>query len=243
MVFVKGGTFQMGSNDGYSNEKPVHSITVDDFLMGRYQVTQKEWTEVMGSNPSLFKGDYKPVESVSWYDAVEFCNKKSELEGLQKCYSGEGEDIACDFSKNGYRLPTEAEWEYAARGGNLANGLDLRNGNKTYYKYSGSNTIDDVAWYSCNSGNKTHPVGRKQANELGIYDMSGNVCEWCYDRYVPYYNDSYIKQRSSLSSRTRINKGGAWIFDANNCRVAFRDSDYPDDSFDLIGFRLVRSAK
>ena len=166
MIFVEGGTFQMGSNNGDSDEKPVHRVTVSDFYIGKYEVTQKEWYEVMGNNPSRFKGRNLPVEEVSWYDAVEFCNKKSKAEGLTPCYTGSRKNTKCNFSANGYRLPTEAEWAYAARGGIKSKG----------YKYSGSNTIGDVAWYISNSGSKTHTVGTKKANELGIYDMTGNVC-------------------------------------------------------------------
>ncbi|MEA1972993.1 MAG: SUMF1/EgtB/PvdO family nonheme iron enzyme, partial [Candidatus Cloacimonadota bacterium] len=209
-VFVKGGTFQMGSKNGQSDEKPVHSVTIGEngdsrvqtgFYIGKYEVTQKEWKDVMGNNPSNWKGDNLPVERVSWYDAVEFCNKKSKKEGLQKCYSGSGKNIKCNFFANGYRLPTEAEWEYAARGGNLANGLDLRNGEKTYYKYSGSNNIKDVAWYYGNSGSQTHSVGQKQPNKLGIYDMSGNVGEWCNDWYdSSYYNSSPISNPHGANS-------------------------------------------
>ncbi len=214
MIFVKGGSFQMGSNDSNSDEKPIHSVTVSDFYIGKYEVTQKEWKAVMGSNPSNWKGDNLPVERVSWYDAVEFCNKKSEMEGLQKCYSGSGKNITCDFTKNGYRLPTEAEWEYAARGGNKSKG----------YKYSGSNNIGDVAWYTSNSGSKTHPVGTKRSNELGIYDMSGNVWEWCWDWYDEnYYSISPgSNPRGPNSGKFAVLRGGSWCFYAYYCRVAVR---------------------
>ncbi|MDP8267835.1 MAG: SUMF1/EgtB/PvdO family nonheme iron enzyme, partial [Candidatus Tenebribacter davisii] len=244
MIFVEGGTFQMGSNEE-SNEKPIHSVSVSDFFIGKYEVTQKEWKEVMGSNPSNWKGDSLPVEEVSWYDAVEFCNKKSEMEGLQKCYTGSGKNTKCNFSANGYRLPTEAEWEYAARGGSKS-----RN-----YKYSGSNTIGDVAWYAGNSGSlfiskKTHPVGQKQANELGIYDMAGNVWEWCSDWYSNSYYENSPQRNPQGPTRSfrRMNRGGGWIGKADYCRVAYRYFSYsgahgPLISSSFVGFRLLRSSK
>ncbi len=161
MVFVEGGTFEMGSND-YDNEKPVHRVTVSDFYIGKYEVTQKEWQEVMGNNPSRNKGDDLPVENVSWNDIQDYLQRLNAKTG------------------GNYRLPTEAELEYAARGGNKSHG----------YEYSGSNTLDNVAWYYDNSGSKTHSVGTKQPNELGIYDMSGNVWEWCNDWYGENYYSS-----------------------------------------------------
>ena len=235
MIFVQGGTFQMGSNSGDSDEKPVHTVTVNDFYISKYEVTQKEWKEVMGSNPSYFKGDNLPVEQVSWYDAVEFCNKKSRKEGLTPCYSGSGKSITCNFNANGYRLPTEAEWEYAARGGNKSKG----------YKYSGSNTIGDVAWYSSNSGNKTHQVGTKQANELGISDMSGNVWEWCWDWYDnDYYSSSPRNDPTGPSSGSyRVLRGGGWRNGGLSCRVANRISTYPGNGCNYSGFRIVRDSQ
>jgi formylglycine-generating enzyme len=176
MVFVEGGTFQMGSNVGDLDEKPVHQVTVSDFYIGKYEVTQKEWVEIMGSNPSHFKGDNLPVEKVSWFDAIEYCNKRSVQEGLNPVYSINGNTspsdwtngkIVANWDADGYRLPTEAEWEYSARGGNKSRG----------FTYSGSNTIGEVAWYRDNSGRKTNSVGQKKPNELGIYDMTGNVWE------------------------------------------------------------------
>jgi formylglycine-generating enzyme required for sulfatase activity len=243
MVFVQGGSFQMGSNDGNDDEKPVHSVTVSDYYIGKFEVTQKEWKEVMGNNPSHWKGDNLPVEKVSWYDVVEFCNKKSRAEGLTPCYSGSGENTTCNFSANGYRLPTEAEWEYAARGGTLANGLDLRNGGKTYYKYSGSNTIDVVAWYCDNSDYKTYPVGRKQANELGIYDMSGNVREWCWDWFGFYSNSLQTNPKGASTGPARVLRGGSWYSVESISRVAYRDNDGPDFRCFGVGFRLACSVK
>jgi len=227
IVFVKGGTFQMGSNDGDNDEEPIHTVTVSDFYIWKHEVTQKEWKEIMGDNPSYFKGDDLPVEKVSWYDAVEFCNKKSDKDGLMRCYSGS----KCDFNANGYRLPTEAEWEYASRGGSRT----------TQYKYSGSNNIDDVAWYGSNSGSKTHPIGKKQANELGIYDMSGNVWEWCWDWKSNYSSSSQTNPNGCNSGIYRVLRGGSWGNPGYRCRVAARASNDSVSSRHRYGFRIVRS--
>ena len=240
MVFVQSGTFQMGSNDGSKNEKPVHTVTMSVFLIGKYEVTQKEWEKIMGNNPSCFKGDSLPVENVSWYDAVEFCNKKSKEEGLTPCYSGRGKNIKCNSSENGYRLPTEAEWEYATRGSNLTNDSNLRND----YKYSGSNNIDDVAWYTKTTNDKgTKPVGTKQPNELGIYDMSGNVGEWCNDWYDKNYYSNIPKKnpKGPDSGSYRVLRGGSWRYNDKVCRVAVRYYDRPNFSFYSYGFRLART--
>ncbi len=233
MIFVQGGSFMMGSNEGESDEKPVHQVTVSDFYIGKYEVTQKEWVEVMGNNPSNWKGDNLPVECVSWLDAVDYCNKRSIKEGLQPCYSGSGNSLSCNFNANGYRLPTEAEWEYAARGGSNSKG----------YKYSGSNNLSEVAWWNGNSGSKTHPAGTKTANELGIYDMSGNVWEWCWDWYDSGY---YAKSQSSDpqgvgSGRSRVLRGGSWCDNGSNCRVAFRNNYYSGNGSSYFGFRVLRA--
>jgi formylglycine-generating enzyme required for sulfatase activity len=233
LVFVKGGTFRMGNNNGENDEKPVHTVTVNDFYIGKYEVTQKEWKDIMGNNPSYFKGKNRPVENVSWYDAISFCNKLSEEKGLTKFYTIDGTNVTMNWGANGYRLPTEAEWEYAARGGQLSKG----------YKYSGSNDIDAVAWYDGNSGNKTHAVGTKQPNELGIYDMSGNVWEWSND----WYSDNYYSSSPSNNPQgpstgsSRVIRGGSWYFDADYCRATYRFSVSPGLSYGFIGFRLART--
>jgi formylglycine-generating enzyme required for sulfatase activity len=203
MVYVSGGTFAMGctSEQGsscYDDEKPAHYVTVSSFHIGKYEVTQAQWKLLMGSNPSGFQGDNRPVENVSWDDAQAFIRK-----------------LNAETGKN-YRLPTEAEWEYAARGGNRSSG----------YKYSGSSYLADVAWFTDNSGAQTHPVGTKNANELGIHDMSGNVWEWCQDWY-----DS--------SNRYRVARGGSWGSSAGSCRVAARTSASPDNRSGYLGFRLA----
>ena len=216
MVYVEGGTFTMGATpeqggDAESDEKPSHKVTLSSYYIGKYEVTQAQWRAIMGKNPSYFTGDNNPVERVSWHEAQEFCKKLSELTG-----------------KN-YRMPTEAEWEYAARGGNKSKG----------YKYSGSNTIGDVAWYESNSDSKTHPVGQKQPNELGIYDMSGNVWEWCSDRFGSYTSSPQTNPTGPTSGSRRVSRGGCWYGDANYCRVLFRGGSSPDSRYGNLGFRLA----
>ncbi len=216
MVFVEGGTFQMGAtseqgSDADSDEKPVHSVTVTDFYIGKYEVTQAQWKAVMGNNPSRFQGDNLPVENVSWNDIQEFIKKLNRLTGKK------------------YRLPTEAEWEYAARGGKKSKG----------YKYAGSNSIGEVAWYDSNSGYETHPVGQKQPNELGLYDMSGNVWEWCQDWYGNYNSSSQTNPSGPASGSYRVLHGGSWSYYARNCRVSNRDSNSPSSRRHNYGFRLV----
>ncbi len=213
MKRVAGGTFQMGSDDSeaWDDEKPVHSVTVSTFYMGETEVTQALWKAVMGSNPSYFKGDNLPVESVSWNDCQEFIRKLNQLTGRS------------------FRLPTEAEWEYAARGGSRSNGT----------KYAGSVSIDSVAWYGDNSGSKTHPVKGKSPNELGLYDMSGNVWEWCGDWYGDYGSGSQTNPKGPSAGSDRVLRGGGWGDYAGRCRVS-RRNDYTPDSRGLDnGFRLV----
>ncbi|HPE21019.1 MAG TPA: SUMF1/EgtB/PvdO family nonheme iron enzyme, partial [Candidatus Mcinerneyibacteriales bacterium] len=234
MVKITGGTFRMGSNEN-SDEKPIHSVTVDSFWMGKFEVTQKEWQSVMGTNPSNFKGEDLPVENVSWYDTVKFCNKLSEQDGYDPVYTINGTQVTCDFTKNGYRLPTEAEWEYVARGGNQSRG----------YTYAGSNSAGTVAWYWDNSGKKTHPVGTKQPNELGLYDMSGNVWEWCWDRYDGnYYAQSPSKNPKGKSEGSyRVLRGGSWRFEEEYLQTTKRNYGDSSNTNNHRGFRLVRTSK
>lgn len=212
MVKVEGGTFRMGSTK-YDDEKPIHTVRLSDFCIGKYEVTQEEWEAVMGNNPSHFKGENKPVECVSWKDCQEFIKKLNDLTGLQ------------------FRLPTEAEWEYAARGGNRSKG----------YKYSGSNNIGNVAWYWDNSNKETHAVGTKQPNELGIYDMSGNVWEWCSDWYSSsYYSSSPADNPTGPSTGSyRVIRGGGWYYYAEYCRVSSRYDCNPDFHISYFGMRLA----
>ncbi|MDR1972001.1 MAG: formylglycine-generating enzyme family protein [Treponema sp.] len=234
MVLVEGGTFRMGSTNGEAYERPVHTVKLNSFYMGKYEVTQEEWMELMDFNPSNFKGDNLPVENVHWFEAVEYCNKLSLKEGLNPAYRGSGSAITCDFSACGYRLPTEAEWEYAAKGGNR---------NAKAFEYAGGNRADSVAWHNGNSGSRTRPVGTKEPNSLGLYDMSGNVFEWCWDRYGPYSSDTQVNPQGPSDPALdgyRVIRGGSYDLDARYVRTAYRDYGSPSSRNLYQGFRLVR---
>ncbi|MCQ2313816.1 MAG: formylglycine-generating enzyme family protein [Bacteroidales bacterium] len=216
MVYVEGGTFTMGAtseqgSDAESDEKPTHSVTLSDYYIGKFEVTQELWEAVMGSNPSKFKGDNLPVDYVSWDDCQKFITKLNSLTGKY------------------FRLPTEAEWEYAARGGKKS----------TNAKYSGSSNVVHVAWFDGNSGRQTHPVGQLRANELGIYDMSGNVWEWCLDWYGSYSSASQTDPIGSSSGSSRVLRGGSWFNSAGYCRVSNRGNNTPGYRGYNDGFRLV----
>lgn len=217
MVRVEGGTFRMGATseqggDAERDEKPVHSVKLNTFYIGKTEVTQALWQAVMGSNPSHFKGADLPVENVTWYDCQEFIRKLNSMTGQH------------------FRLPTEAEWEFACRGGNNSRG---------YYKYSGSNYIDIVAWYDGNSGKKTHSVATKSPNELGIYDMSGNVWEWCSDWFGNYSSGAQTNPAGPLSGSNRVSRGGSWGSIARCCRSSFRYDGGPLGRGGGLGLRLA----
>jgi len=226
MVLVEGGTFTMGwlnkerDGEGDDRGKPAHEVTLDDFYIGRYEVTQAQWRAVMGSDPSHNKGcDDCPVEKVSWNDVQDFLEQLNKLTGQN------------------YRLPTEAEWEFAARGGNQSQG----------YLYSGSNNIDEVAWYDLNykennnygEQQTTHPVGQKKANELGLFDMSGNVYEWCQDWYGDYPSTAQRNPKGPSSGSSRVRRGGCWSGSARYCRVTYRGRFFPVPRYDFLGFRVI----
>ena len=204
------GTAYWQDSDAQNNEKPTHQVTLSDYMIAKTEVTQELWQAVMGSNPSYFWGYDSPVEQVSWFDCQEFIMKLNSLTGLN------------------FRLPTEAEWEYAARGGNKSKG----------YKYSGSNDIGSVAWYRDNSSSRTHAVATKSHNELGLYDMSGNVWEWCSDWYGSYSSDSQTNPKGPSSGYYIVVRGGGSVNIAMYCRVAYRYRSYPE-SRSHIGLRLA----
>ena len=245
MIFVKGGSFQMGSNNGDSDEKPIHTVTVSDFYIGKYEVTNREYIEFLNAKGVSSNGSYSGTEYIDMDDedcAIGYRNGKFYFKGSsyandEDCSVIEvtwyGADAYCKWK--GGRLPTEAEWEYAARGGIKSNG----------YKYSGSNNCGDVAWYYNNSGSKTHPVGQKMPNELGIYDMSGNVWEWCSDWYYSnYYSKSPNSNPKGPTSGTyRVWRGGSWNDEASYYRVANRYYNFPGDSGYIFGFRFSRSVE
>ena len=219
LVKVEAGSFNMGATlemqEPYRNEKPVHRVTLtNNYYIGKYEVTQALWQAVMGSNPSQIKGDNLPVETVDWNDCQGFISKLNAMTGKR------------------FRLPTEAEWEYAARGGKKSRG----------YQYSGSNTLGDVAWYDGNSGFKTHAVGTKQPNELGIYDMAGNVLEWCQDRYGSYSSSPQTNPTRAVGGAGRVNRGGSLADPARDCRTSFRSTLVTSDiRSSVLGLRLVLS--
>jgi formylglycine-generating enzyme required for sulfatase activity len=220
LVAIKGGSFAMGcqadeNNKCDADERIVHPVTVSDFYLAQTEVTQALWTAVMGRNPSKLRGcDDCPVEHISWLDAQEFIEKLNKITG-----------------KN-YRFPTEAEWEYAAKGGGVSQ----------KYKYCGSNKLDDVAWYLDNNQNRTHPVGKKKPNELGLYDMSGNVYEWCQDWYQDSYpTEEQIDPKGPSDGILKVSRGGSWGYTSRLCRPTFRHFNLPTDQNDDIGLRLALS--
>ena len=216
MILVKGGTYMMGSNNANPNEKPAHKVVVNDFYIGIYEVTQAQWRAVMHNNPGVFVNEDGPEENISWDEVQEYINKLNKL------------------TRKKYRLPTEAEWEYAAKGGSKSIG----------YLYSGSDDIKRIAWIKDNSSEMPHPVGQKQANELGIYDMSGNVWEWCSDWYDDvFYRRLYSRRPNPIGPKTgtfKIVRGGSWYSNEYCSRPTYRDGFIPGGKSTNIGFRLAR---
>lgn len=232
-IKVVGGIFIR--KDGFKVKKGL-SITeimvkVNDFYIDDFVVTQEDWKLVMDYNPSNFKNDELPVECVNWYEAVLFCNKKSQKDNLQPCYTIDGEKVECDFNAGGYRLPTEAEWEFAARGGVKSKG----------YRYAGSDSLDEVAWYSKNANKTTHPRGEKLGNELGLYDMCGNVFEWCWDWFDKFDSDYADNPKGPVKGKMKVVRGNNWVNGETTNELSRRVHRDPYCTTDHQGFRLVRS--
>ncbi len=245
MVLVEKGSFTMGDTDGASDEKPTHKVTFTyNFYIGKYEVTFDEYDAFCSATGKSKPNDQgwgrgsRPVINVTWWDAIDYCNWLSEKEKLPKAYDSNGNlldkdgRVTTDITKVlGYRLPTEAEWEFAARGGNKSRG----------YQYAGSSTVGDVAWYDSNSGGKTQEVGKKAPNELGIYDMSGNVWEWCSDWYGNYSSSAQTNPYNSTAGSSRVARGGSWFSNATYTRVADRDYCSPAGTGLNLGFRIART--
>ncbi len=235
MVQLSGGRFTMGDKDEI--DAPLHEVIISPFYMDMYLVTQEEYRRVIGKNPSRWKEDKNPVEQVRWSDAVRYCNARSKLEGLQPCY--DLNTWRCNFGANGYRLPTEAEWEYACRAGTTT----------AYFFGDDPSKLKDYAWFEQNSGSKPRPVGQKRPNPWGLYDMHGNVWEWCNDFYeVDYYQKSPEEDpKGPTTGETKVVRGGAWKFSDESCRSGYRYNEAPGYAdvcfgYDIYGFRCVRNA-
>jgi formylglycine-generating enzyme required for sulfatase activity len=237
---IDGGYFEMGATrdqgSGSRMELPVRTVAVNMFYIGTTEVTQNQWLEVMGENPSIFKdvsnGISLPVENISWLDAVNFCNKLSEKEGLTPAYKIEEGLVSCNFEANGFRLPTEAEWEYAARGDDST----------AQFKFSGSNNFEEVAWIKSNSGKKTKSVGQKSPNKNGLYDMTGNVSEFCNDYYDKYDSADLLNPKGPKTGKKITIRGGSWNSTEGKSRIASRESNAAGVNKSTTGFRLVRSS-
>ena len=231
MVLVKGGTFQMGE------DKEAHQVTLNDFLIAKHQLTFDEYDAFCKATGRELPKDERwgrsnrPVINVNWFDVVNYCNWRSQQEGFSEVYQIKQQQVDANWQANGYRLPTEAEWEFAARGGQKSQG----------FEYSGSNNADEVAWYEENSGDETHPVGEKKANELGLYDLSGNVWEWCGDWYGDYPSKATNDPKGPDTGSYRVLRGGSWDLGAGYCRVAIRSNDAPSYADGFYGFRLART--
>jgi formylglycine-generating enzyme required for sulfatase activity len=238
MALVPAGEFEMGDNNGDPDERPAHRVQVSAFYMDTHEMSQKAYEALMQQNPSKSKGPDKPVEQVDWYHAVLFCNMRSLKEGLKPCY--DSKTLACDFTAHGYRLPTEAEWEYACRAG--ARG--------SYSFGSDAAKLKACAWFKANAGQTSHPVGQKSPNAWGLYDMHGNVAEWCHDFYSEtFYSQSPGKDpRGPTSGDKCVLRGGSWRTSEDGCRSSARNGEtlrFADACFgsDAFGFRCVKSAK
>jgi formylglycine-generating enzyme required for sulfatase activity len=239
MLRIPGGTFLMGSPEtepgrNSTDEGPQHQVTVSSFLIAKYPVTQPEYEEIMGVNPSHHKGENNPVEQVTWLNAVDYCNKRSIAEGLIPVYTINGNSVTWNREANGYRLPTESEWEYACRAG-------------TQTPYYTGDKLDDAAWYRENTrdpvslNRSPFPVGLKQPNSFGLYDMHGNVLEWCWDFFGYYTPEAKVNPTGPATGNWRVYRGGCWDYEARTCRSAYRYRQHVNFRFFYNGFRVARS--
>ena len=243
MVNIPGGTFQMGDTrgEGDPDEKPIRNVTLSSFRIGKYEVTQAQWQTVMGNNPSGFQNCPNcPVEQVSWLYSIEFCNRLSDREGRQRVYSINGDNVTANWSADGYRLPTEAEWEYAAGGGmtnrtRFGNGRDILDTSEANFNPERGSSYSNSGIYR----QSTVGVGSLTANRLGLYEMSGNIYEWCWDWYGIYSSQPEGNTRGPLSGSIRVLRGGSWLYPASDCRVTNRGYGTPSDFHFNVGFRVV----
>jgi formylglycine-generating enzyme required for sulfatase activity len=235
MIFLEGGAFWMGDSSLAPHlETPVHKVNLSDFFISRYEISQIEWNRIMNFNPSIQKGNYLPVSKILWIDAIIYCNERSRIEGLTSCYViNDSDNVLLNLNCNGYRLPTEAEWEYAAKGGKQSQ----------KYNFSGSDSLNEVGWYRANSNQIIKEVGIKKPNEIGLYDMSGNVYEWCWDRFTNYDSLEVINPIGPSTGIFRIIRGGSFEYFPDQALVTFRSINIPEDNFYNCGLRIVRSFK
>jgi formylglycine-generating enzyme len=244
MILIDVNKFIMGdqTGNGETDERPIHDVTLTrQFYLSKYEITQSQWKAVMGFNPSQMRADTLPVINITWYDAVNFCNTLSDNEGLERCYSGAGSNISCNFDAKGYRLPTEAEWEYACRGGTTT---DFYSGNMLFPLCSPlDDNLDMAAWYCGNSGNNIRAVGLKINNQKGLFDIHGNALEWCWD----FYSNDYYKRSPAynptgdISGTFRTARGGWWKCNSITCRSSNREYYHPTYSSSFIGFRVAKT--
>jgi sulfatase modifying factor 1 len=240
MTTIEASEFLMGSNNGNTDEKPPHIVTLHNYEIGKYEITQDEWIAVMNSNPSVFLGKDNPVDRISWYDAVAFCNALSMREGLDAAYTIDGTNVVCNFFSHGYRLPTEAEWEYACRAGTVT---DRYSGNISSVSTASfrERNLDTIAWYRFNSDSTTHPVGKLEPNSFGLYDMQGNVTEWCWDYWNAYSPLAQTNPTGPANGITRSLRGGSWYDKPWEIRSAFHRTYSPSTTYSGVGFRVARS--
>jgi len=237
MLLIPAGEFIMGSDQGQDDEKPPHRVKIDAFYLDKFEVTQEDYEKMMGRNPAKFKGADRPVERVSWFAAIQYCNMRSAREGLSPCY--DLQTLKCNFQADGYRLPTEAEWEYACKAGT----------NTIYYFGNTTSRLGQYAWYKANANKTSHPVGQKRPNPWGLYDMLGNVWEWCNDFYdqAYYYKKQQENPTGPAEGDERVLRGGSWASTARYTRSSVRYSETPGFAdvcfgYEAYGFRCVRKA-